>query len=455
MMLDVRNPVSNEVVGTVPCDTPQSVEKRIANLKSYDQTLNTEERSEILRRAADLLNARKEDFSIRITQEAGICIKESRREVDRACINLRVSASETERIHGEALRVPFRQQNKLALTIYEPVGLVCAITPFNRPLNQVVVKVAPSFGANNSIIVKPSEVTPLSALAFMDLMYECGMPENAGACSVGFPEEIGSSLLQSQCVDMVTFTGSVETGERIMKMAGLKKTLMELGGNDPLIVLADADLRHAAAVASAGAFGTAGQSCRGVKRIIVMDEVADAFLKLLMVEARKLRIGDPFDPQTDIGSLISVEAAKQVEARCLTAVANGARLLMGGQRDGPFMQATVLDNVSQDSDLIIQETFGPVAPLIRVNSLEEALRVANSTPYGLQAGVITNNIRDFFYLASKLRVGGVGLNEGPQFDSPHIPFGGVKRSGIGREGIRYTIREMSTVKTVLLGWGTL
>lgn len=451
-MLEIRNPASGEVVGTVPCDTEQSIEGRLAYLKSYEGTLNSQERSKILREAANLLGERRNNFAIRITQEAGICIKESQREVDRACANLRVSSDETERIHGDALRVPYNKQNKLALTIYEPVGLVCAITPFNRPLNQVVVKVAPAFAANNSVVVKPSELTPLSALAFLELLYECGMPSNAGACLVGHPDEIGPILVQSPCVDMVTFTGSVETGERIMTMVGMKKTLMELGGNDPLIVLADADLRHAAALASAGAFATAGQSCRGIKRIIVMEEVADAFVKLLVDEARRLRVGDIFDPQTDIGTLISVEAAKRVESRCLRAIGDGANLLCGGGRDGAVIAPTVLDNVSSASDLVVKETFGPIAPVIRVSKLEEVLVVANSTRYGLQAGVVTNNIKDFLYLASRLRVGGVGWNEGPQFDSPHIPFGGVKRSGIGREGIRYAIREMSTLKTVLMDW---
>ena len=200
---------------------------------------------------------------------------------------------------------------------------MCAITPLNRPLNQVVVKVAPAFAANNSILVKPSELTPISALAFLELMHECGMPCNAGACSVGDPEEIGATLVESPLVDMLTFTGSVATGERIMSRVGLKKVLMELGGNDPLIVLADADLKQAAALASAGAFATAGQSCRGVKRIIVVEEVADAFVKQLIGEARKLRVGDIFDPATDIGAMISAERRQAGWKR-----AAGARLRM-------------------------------------------------------------------------------------------------------------------------------
>ncbi|HEX8559668.1 MAG TPA: aldehyde dehydrogenase family protein [Pyrinomonadaceae bacterium] len=450
--MTIRNPYNGAAVGAASQDSAADVEAALASVKSYRHSLTAERRSQILRAAAEELQRRKDEFGRRITDEAGICVKESAKEVERACGNLLVASEEALRIHGEALQVTSRDQNKVAMTIHEPVGVVCAITPFNRPLNQVVVKVAPAVAANNGVIVKPSEKTPLSALAFAELLVGCGLPENMLAVVTGDPREIGDPLVTSPSVNMVTFTGSVETGERLMAKIGLKKVTMELGGNDPLIVLADADLKLAASLAAAGAFATAGQSCRGVKRVLVAEEVADEFVVLLAAEARKLKVGDVFDPATDIGTLIDEEAARRVEERCREAVRDGARLVYGGERTGAAMTPAVLDHVPPRSTLVAAETFGPVAPVLRVRDLEEAVEVANSTVYGLQAGVVTRSFEDFIRLAKGLQVGAVNLLEGPQFDSPHIPFGGVKKSGIGREGIRYAIREATVVKTVVVPW---
>jgi putative phosphonoacetaldehyde dehydrogenase len=448
----IRNPFNGAVVGCVSKDTPEDVQAALASLKSYDHSLTGEKRSQILRTTAEELLRSKEQFARRISEESGMCLKDSRGEVDRSYGNLIVAAEEAQRLHGEALQITSKGQNKVAMTIHEPVGVVCAITPFNRPLNQVVVKVAPAIAANNSIIIKPSEKTPLSAFAFAELMVRCGLPKNMIAVVAGDPREIGEGLISSPLVDMVTVTGSVETGERIMTKVGLKKVTMELGGNDPLIVLADADLQQAAALAAAGAFSNAGQSCRGIKRILVVKEVADCFVKLLTEAAKKLKLGDIFDPATDMGTLIDEEAAKRVEGRCAEAVKEGAVLVFGGNRNGASMPPTVLDRVSRTSELVVRETFGPVAPVIRIRDVEDAIELSNATPFGLQAGVVTQSHDDFVRLAKKLRVGAVNLLEGPQFDSPHIPFGGVKKSGIGREGIRYAMREMTTVKTVVMPW---
>jgi putative phosphonoacetaldehyde dehydrogenase len=450
--LTIRNPFNGAVVGCVSKDTPADVETALVSLKSYDHSLTGEKRSQILRATADELMRSKDEFSRRISEESGMCIKDSRGEVDRSCGNLLVAAEEAQRIHGEALQITSKAQNKVAMTIHEPVGVVCAITPFNRPLNQVVVKVAPAIAANNSIIIKPSEKTPLSAIAFAELMVRCGLPKNMIAVVTGDPREIGEGLITSTSVDMVTLTGSVETGERIMAKVGLKKVTMELGGNDPLIVLGDADLQQAAALAAAGAFSNAGQSCRGVKRILVVEEVADRFVALLTEASRKLKLGDIFDPATDMGTLIDEEAAKRVEDRCKQAVREGAVLVLGGNRNGASMAPTVLDRVARTSELVVRETFGPVAPVMRIQDVDDAIELSNATPFGLQAGVVTRSHEDFVRIAKGLRVGAVNLLEGPQFDSPHIPFGGVKKSGIGREGIRYAIREMTIVKTVVMPW---
>ena len=448
----VTNPATGARVGSVSSDSRADVERAIASVASYDRGLAAEDRSRILRSAATSLQRRQEEFARLITEESGACIKESRKEVARSYANLLVAAEEAVRIHGEALQITANAENKMALTVHEPVGVVCAITPFNRPLNQVVVKVAPAIAANNSVIVKPSEKAPLTAILFASLLIECGLPKQMIALVTGEPARVGDALLASQAINMVTFTGSVETGQRIMEKIGLRKVIMELGGNDPLIVLADAPLDRAAAIATAGAFAMAGQSCRGIKRILAVRSIADELAERIVEQAKRIRLGDIFDSQTDIGTLINEDAAKLVERRCVDAIAAGAKLCYGGQRHGAAMTPTVLDHVPPSCELVERETFGPVAPIIRLDSLEEAIEISNSTRYGLQAGIMTRNFENFMTVAKRLRVGAVNLSEGPQFDSPHIPFGGVKCSGIGREGIRYSIREMTTVKTIVVPW---
>jgi putative phosphonoacetaldehyde dehydrogenase len=450
--LDVVNPYTGRSVGSVCLARRAEVEKTIATVRSYDHRLSAEARQALLVRTADALERRKEEFALLITSESGNCIKDSRKEVARSLANLRLAAAEAIQLHGEALSVAVGGSRKMAMTVHEPVGVVCAITPFNRPLNQVVVKVAPALAANNAVIVKPSEKTPLSAIAFADLLIESGCPENMIGVVVGIPTEIGPVLTGSPSVDMITFTGGVETGERLARQVGIKKLVLELGGNDPLIVLADADLDATAKLAAEGSLATAGQSCRGIKRLIVEESIADAFVERLVKEVKSRRYGDPFDTATDIGTLIDEDAARRVEVRCEHALKDGATLVHGGERRGALFQPTVLDRVPSTTELVVSETFGPIAPVIRVRDDLDAIAVANSTRYGLQAGVATRSFERFMNIATQLRVGGVALMEGPNFDSPQIPFGGVKYSGLGREGIRHAMREMSNIKTVLLPW---
>jgi acyl-CoA reductase-like NAD-dependent aldehyde dehydrogenase len=302
-------------------------------------------------------------------------------------------------------------------------------------------------------VLKPSERTPLTALAFAELLTGVGYPKEMLAVLTGDPAVVGGALARHPAVDMVTFTGSVSTGRAVAAAAAGKKLLLELGGNDPLLVLPDADLDLAARLAADGAFATAGQSCRGVKRIIVWAEVADRFVERLVAASRVKRFGDPHRPEIEVGPLIDEAAAELVQRRVDSAISAGARLCHGGDRNGALVAPTVLDRVPPGAELVREETFGPVAPVLRVGGLDEAVEVANGTAYGLQAGVVTNDSAAFWQLAARLRVGAVNLLEGPQFDSPHIPFGGVKASGLGREGIRYAIREMSTTKTVTVPYG--
>ncbi|MFJ8473569.1 aldehyde dehydrogenase family protein [Kitasatospora sp. NPDC094011] len=432
----------------MPTDGPEQVQVALAALSDAGPAPSATDRASVLLRAADLVSGRAREFAALITAEAGICVTESAREVERAVANLRVAAAEAERIRGESIPIP--GAGRLAVTVPEPVGVVAAITPFNRPLNQVVVKVAPAVASGCPIVLKPSERTPLTALRFAELLIEAGLPPDRLAVLAGAPGSLGPALVSHPDVAMVTLTGSVSTGRAVAAAAAGRKLLLELGGNDPLFVLPDTDLAAAARMAADGACATAGQSCRGVKRIIVWESVADEFVPLLTAAVAAKRAGDPRAADTDIGPLITEDAARSVAERVAAAEKDGAVVTVGGTRTGPLMAPTVLDRVAPRSDLVREETFGPVAPVLRVADTDEAVRVSNGTPYGLQAGVLTNNSAVFWELAARLRVGAVNLGAGPHYDSPHIPFGGVKASGVGREGIRYSIAEMTSVKTVTL-----
>ncbi len=442
---------TGQPLGTVPLDSAAMVDHAVTAVAGRRWVPPVAERAAVLTRVADELTRRGAEFAGLITGESGVCRKETEREVTRAATNLRVAAAEAERIRGEAIPVP--GQRRLAVALPEPVGVVAAITPFNRPLNQVVVKLAPAIAAGCAVVLKPSEKTPLTALALAELVLAAGFPTELLAVVTGEPGVVGPALAGHRLVDMVTFTGSVPAGRAVAAAAAGRKLLLELGGNDPLIVLADADLDRAARLAADGSFATAGQSCRGVKRIIVVEAVADQLVDRLVTAARARTWGDPHDPGTDVGPLVDEAAAIRVLDRVAAAVAGGARLLLGGVREDNVVLPTVLDRVPPDAELVTEETFGPVAPVIRVADVDEAVAVANSTAYGLQAGVLTANSDAFWGIAARLRVGAVNLDEGPHFDSPHIPFGGVKASGIGREGMRYAINEMSVIKTITVPYG--
>jgi acyl-CoA reductase-like NAD-dependent aldehyde dehydrogenase len=437
-------------IAAPPRHSAADVRNAVARARAGIGVLEPERRAELLRAAGHALGERAEEFALRITSEARIALRESAKEVARARGNLAVAAEEALRIRGETLPVGSGAARKLALTVREPVGVVAAITPFNRPLNQVVVKTAPAIAAGNAVVVKPSERTPLSAIAFAELLDELGAPPGLMTVVTGDPAEVGEALASDPGVDMVSFTGGIDSGYAVARAAAGKRVTLELGGNDPLIVLEDADLDFAARLAADQAFATAGQSCRGVKRVITLERVAGALVKRIAEHAEAKRVGDPFDSDVEIGPLIDEAAAERVEARCAAAVAAGAQIVAGGWRDGALHAPTVLDRVPPDAELVSQETFGPVAPVIRVRDDDEVIAVANSTAYGLQSGIVTDSVERFMRLAQRLQVGAVNLLDGPAYDSPHIPFGGVKQSGVGREGIRYAIAEMTSVKTITL-----
>jgi putative phosphonoacetaldehyde dehydrogenase len=450
--IEVYNPFTNQLVGTVPKLSARQVEQAVDALAAYKPKLSAHQRGEILYKAAQGVKARKEEIAMGITLESGMSLKNSRVEVDRTCGLLLTASEEAKRIMGEQIPsdTDSAGRNKMILAMRFPVGVVTAIVPFNRPLNQVTVKIAPSFAAGNKTIIKPSSHVPLSSFRLLKILLESGMPPEMISIVTGSSGEISAALVTNKNVDMVTFTGSTEVGRRLTQIAGIKRVTIEAGGNDPLILCEDANLDKAVEIAVAGAYGNAGQACRGIKRILALEGVADAFAKKFVEKSKALKCGDPFDPETDIGTLIDEDAAMTVERAVNDAVKGGAKVLCGHRREGALYPPTVVDEVKADAGMVVEECFGPTAPIIRCKSLEQAVDIANSTEYGLQSGVMTNNLENIRYCINNLKVGAVNINEGPQFDMPNIPFGGVKQSGIGREGIRYAVQEMTYLKTVVM-----
>jgi putative phosphonoacetaldehyde dehydrogenase len=450
--IEVHNPYTGELVGTVPRLSAKQVAQAVDAMAAYKPKISAHQRAEILYKAAQGVKARKDEIALGITSESGMSLKNSRVEVDRTVGLLLTASEEAKRIMGEQIPsdTDSAARNKIILAMRFPVGLVTAIVPFNRPLNQVTVKIAPSFAAGNKTIIKPSQYVPLSSFRLLDILLEAGMPPEMISLVTGDSSELGEVLVANTKVDMVTFTGSTEVGRRLAQMAGIKRVTIEAGGNDPLILCEDANIDKAVEIAVAGAYGNAGQACRGIKRILAVESVADSFAEKFAQKSKALKCGDPFDPETDIGTLINEKAAVTVEQAVDDAIKNGAKVLCGHQRKGALYLPTVVDRVERDSNMVVEECFGPTAPIIRCRNLEEAVEISNSTQYGLQSGVMTNNLESIRYCINNLKVGAVNINEGPQFDMPNIPFGGVKQSGVGREGIRYAMQEMTYVKTVVM-----
>lgn len=450
---EVKNPYDGEVIDTIP----------IAHLQTADLAINEANKakdsicemsafkvSNKLFDAVEKLKDNREDFAELLTLEVGKPINESLVELDRSIETLKLAAEEAKRVYGESVPLDAGLNGKgfFAFTQKVPLGVVAAITPFNYPLNLTIHKIAPAIACKNTVIVKPPTEAPLTVMKFCELLNE-EFPDGVVNTVTGYGSEVGDYLVTSPDVDKISFTGSITTGLMISQKAGMKKVTLELGGNDPMVVLKDADIDKAVKGVINGAFLNAGQVCMGVKRIIIEDEIADEFAEKLVVETEKLVMGNPLSTDTTLGTLISEKAARHVEETVNNAVKDGAKILTGGVRDGAFYEATVIDNVTTDMDLVVRETFGPVAPIIRVNSLEEAISVANDTEYGLQAGVFTESYSSAMKCAQEIEAGTVFINKQSTFRTDNMPFGGFKSSGVGKEGIKYAVEEMT--KTKLIG----
>jgi putative phosphonoacetaldehyde dehydrogenase len=456
-IIEVRNPYTNEVVGTIPAARPEHVRDAFAKAKAFKATLTRYERQRILQRTAEILRDRTEDFARLITEESGLCWKDSLYEASRAYDVWSFAAQLTIKDDGEIYACdisPNGKQRKI-YTMRTPLqGVISAITPFNHPLNMVSHKLAPAIATNNRTVLKPTELTPLTALALADVLYEAGLPPEMLSVVTGNPATIGDAMITDPDADLITFTGSVRVGKYIAEKAGYRRIVLELGGNDPLIVMEDADLDKAADLAVQGATKNSGQRCTAVKRILVVDSVADALIEKVLPRAKALKAGDPMDPNTDVGTVINERSARLFEERVNDAVAKGAALLHGNDRRGALYPPTVVDRVPHDAELVREETFGPVIPVIRCpDDVEAIIRISNSTAYGLSSGVCTNRLDYITRFVSGLDVGTVNIWEVPGYRIEMSPFGGIKDSGLGyKEGVVEAMKSFTNVRTYSLPW---
>lgn len=451
----VHYPYTGEVIGSAPRLSRAEVERVLDRAATQRFDLSRYERSQILHRIADMLEAEADDFATLITLESGLALQDTRYEMRRAQDVFRFAAIEALRDDGQvfACDTSANGRNRRAYTLREPLRLVAAITPFNHPLNQVAHKVAPAIATNNVMVLKPSSRTPLSALRLARIMREAGLPDGTITMVTGDAEEIGPLLWTHDAVELISLTGGTEIGKRVAREMGYRRAILELGGNDPLLVLRDADVAEAVRLAAVGAFKNSGQRCTAVKRIIVEEPLADALAEGIAEAAAQLKVGDPLDPETEIGTVISERDAIEFERRMQDAIADGARLLTGGERRGAQISPAVLDYVRPEMEMVACETFGPYAPILRVPDLDAAIATANQQDFGLSSGVVTNDLRAINRCIRELRVGSVNIREVPGYRTELTPFGGTKDSGLGvKEGVIEAMKAMTFTKLYTLPW---
>jgi lactaldehyde dehydrogenase len=453
--IEVINPFNNDVVDEVPLADVEDVKKAISAANQACKLLkemSSRKLSRILTDVHQELQENMEEMARLITLETGKTIRDSRVEMQRSLETLQLSAEECKRVYGETIPMDAAITGKsvFGFTLKIPLGVVAAITPFNYPVNLAIHKLAPALAAKNAVVFKPSLTAPLAAMKLAQIMAH-HLPQGAVNCVTGMSSEIGDELITSPLINKISFTGSVPTGLSIAEKSGLKRLTLELGGNDPLVVLDDADLDAAVTASVAGSYLNAGQVCIAVKRIIVQKSVADDFVAELVRLTKKIKVGDPLDPETDMGPLINEQAAMIVQNKVEDAIKDGAQLLCGGERNKAFYQPTVLDEVQPDMHVVRDETFGPVSPIIRVRTEKEAYQMANYTRYGLQAGVFTQDINRAKRAVENVEAGTVLVNKQPTFRTDNMPFGGFKMSGMGKEGVKYAVEDMTRTKMVIIG----
>ncbi len=453
--MDVRNPYDGSVVDTVPRGTAADVDRALASAVRGARAmaaLTGFERYELLHRTADLIRANADDLATALTNEEGKIIGEARIEVDRAAEIVYLSAEEAKRLDGEVIPLDGGPgvSGKFGFTMRVPCGVVAAISPFNFPLHLVCHKVGPALAGGNAVVVKPASDTPLSALRLVELLLEAGVPAEAVQCVTGSGGDIGDALVSDRRVRKVSFTGSRDVGERICNHAGIKKVTMELGSNAPVIVMPDADMDKVRSVIPQTAYANAGQVCISTQRVIAPDPIYDELVEALIPEVEAVSTGNPLDPATGMGPMIRESDAARVGAWIDEAVSNGAELLVGGERSGQMFQPTLLANVSPDMRVSCDELFGPAMGVTRVADVDEAIALANDSIYGLSAAIFTQDIDTAMRFARSVDSGNIHINWGSQWRTDLMPYGGLKDSGMGKEGPKYAVQEMTEHKLVVI-----
>lgn len=454
--IEIYCPVDGQLVGKVPAMTKEEVDsvvKVARHAQSKWRDVPISERAKVLYKAADILQERIEELSDILMREVAKDRKSAESEVNRTADYIRFTADTAKNLPGESMvsdKFPGFDRSKISIITREPVGVVLAISPFNYPINLLASKIAPALVTGNSVVIKPATQGSLCGLYLAKVFQEAGVPDGVLNSITGKGSEIGDYVVTHPEIDFINFTGSTEIGLRISKITSMVSLIMELGGKDAAIVLKDADLDLAASNIVSGAFSYSGQRCTAVKRILVVDEVADELANKIKELMTKLKVGNPLKEDVTIVPLINEGAADFVWELIEEARSKGAHLLFGGRRDNNTIYPTLFDYVTEDMRLAWEEPFGPVLPIIRVRDKDEAIAIANKSEYGLQAAVFTENINDAFYIADKLEVGSVQINNKTERGPDHFPFLGVKSSGIGIQGIKYSIEAMSRLRAIVL-----
>lgn len=454
VMSPVVSPYSRETIDTVPEATPDQVEQALSAAERACATmaqLTGYERSQILNRAADLIAMRVEDLAKTISLEEGKPLSESRTEAGRMPDLLRLCAFEGSQLRGETLPLDAQvaTRGKLGLTLRVPCGVVVAITPFNYPLLLVVHKIGPALAASNAVILKPARQTPLVALKLTQIFLDAGLPENGLQCITGAGASLGALLCADSRVRKISFTGSTTVGEKITQVAGVKKLSLELGSNSPLVVLPDADIEAVASATAVGGYVNAGQVCISTQRVLVHHRVYGDFLDALKKPVQAIKVGNPLDEDTRLSAMISESDAERVAIWIQEAVEQGARIVTGGERQGAVFAPTVVADVKPSMRVSCDELFGPAVAVTPVENIDEAIQLANDSRYGLGAGIFTRDIHNALKFARGVRSGNVMINWTPLWRADLMPYGGFKQSGIGKEGPRYAVEEMTEIKTVV------
>jgi putative phosphonoacetaldehyde dehydrogenase len=453
--LPVHYPYTGEQIATIPLLDETQVRRALDRAAASGPPPDRHARSLVLQAVAERIAREADGLARLLTWESGLCLRDTRYEVRRAVDVFRFAAAEALRDDGDvfACDTSANGRSRRAYSMREPVRLVAAMTPFNHPLNQVAHKVAPAIAAGAPIVLKPSERTPLAALWLGRAIIDAGLPPDRLAIVTGDAPEVLATMLDHPAVDVLSFTGGVAVGKQIAHRLGYRRAVLELGGNDPLIVLRDADLALATSLAVAGTTRNSGQRCTAVKRILADESIADELVERIAEGVRALVVGDPFDEATDVGTVIDEAAAQTVERRVIEAVAAGATLVTGGERSGAQIRPPVLDHVRPELELVREETFGPAVPILRVRGLDDAIAVANGTRYGLSSGVVSNDLEAVMRCVRELRCGTVNVNEVPGYRTELTPFGGIGDSGLGvKEGVLEAMRSMATQKLYTLPW---